>query len=164
MSLLETSYLSPTDANDDTPMPSLDRCSSTAMPIPPDWTIRPAVPGGGLAPANVAFRPMPGTAMPKQFGPTRRMPNLRQVARSSAPVSATMPAEMTTSDLAPARPQSCAAATTLAAGTAITARSGGCGRPAADGTLGTPATEVAFGLIANTWPLNPAASMLRKIA
>ena len=44
-SLLDTSYLSPTDANDDTPMSSRDRCSSSAIPTPPDCTTSPATPG-----------------------------------------------------------------------------------------------------------------------
>ena len=47
MSLLDTSYLSPTEANDETPMPSRENCSSSAMPTPPDWTTRPATPGRG---------------------------------------------------------------------------------------------------------------------
>ena len=34
----DTSYLSPTDAKEDTPMPSLDICSSSAIPTPPDCT------------------------------------------------------------------------------------------------------------------------------
>src|ERR1700722_16928180 len=46
-SLLDTSYLSPTEANEDTPRPSRARCSSRAMPMPPDWTTRPVTPGEG---------------------------------------------------------------------------------------------------------------------
>ena len=46
-SSVDTSYLSPTDANEDTPIPSLDICSSSAIPIPPDCTTTPATPGSG---------------------------------------------------------------------------------------------------------------------
>ncbi len=73
-SLLETSYLSPTEANDDTPMPSRPNSSSSAIPIPPDCMTRPARPGCGWVAANVAFSRALGTAIPKQLGPTRRMP------------------------------------------------------------------------------------------
>src|SRR5579875_3414341 len=134
MSLLDTSYLSPTEANDETPSPSRDRCSS-----------RPAAPGGGCAPANVAFSLSGGTAMPKQFGPTRRMPYLRQIASSREPASASMPEVTTTSERAPRRPHSPATSVTLGAGTAITATSGGSGRSATDGTHGTPSTDRACG-------------------
>src|SRR5258707_13544948 len=78
MSLLDTSYLSPTDANDDTPIPSLVRCSSTAIPMPPDWTTRPALPGGGWAPAKVAFRPSGGAPPPQQAGAPHRTPRVRR--------------------------------------------------------------------------------------
>ena len=46
-SLPDTSSLSPTEANEEMPMPSRDRCSSRATPTPPDWTTRPAVPAAG---------------------------------------------------------------------------------------------------------------------
>ena len=39
---MDTSYLSPADANEDTPIPSRDICSSSAIPTPPDCTTRPA--------------------------------------------------------------------------------------------------------------------------
>ena len=44
-SLPDTSILSPTEANEEIPMPSREKCSSRAMPIPPDCTTRPAAPG-----------------------------------------------------------------------------------------------------------------------
>ena len=43
----DTSYLSPADANEDTPIPSRDICSSSAIPTPPDCTISPATPRTG---------------------------------------------------------------------------------------------------------------------
>ena len=61
-------------------MPSREKCSSRAMPTPPDCTTRPAAPGCGWRTAKVASRPRPGTATPKQFGPTRRIPYWRQVS------------------------------------------------------------------------------------
>jgi len=36
MSLLDTSYLSPTETNEETPMPSRDRCARNDTPTPPD--------------------------------------------------------------------------------------------------------------------------------
>ena len=105
MSLLDTSYLSPTEANDDTPMPSRDRCSSSAIPIPPDWTTRPARAGqrvtrgeGGVEPQAghgdaEAVRADQAHAVPaadrQQVGPGRR-PG---------------PAVITTSERTPRRPQ-----------------------------------------------------------
>ena len=74
MSLLDTSYLSPTDANDETPMPSRSRCSSSATPMPPDCTTMPAVPGAGVDAVKVAFRLPDVLITPRQFGPTSRIP------------------------------------------------------------------------------------------
>src|ERR1700735_3712936 len=85
MSLLDTSYLSPPDARGDTPMPSRDRCPSSAIPTPSDCTTRPATPPAGRPAANVAFSPIRGTTTPEQFGPTSRMPYLRHIASRPAP-------------------------------------------------------------------------------
>ena len=65
----DTSYLSPTEANEDTPMPSLDICSSSAIPTPPDCTTMPATPRSGWSAAKVASRPIQGMMMPKQSRP-----------------------------------------------------------------------------------------------
>ena len=89
-------------------MPSLDRWSTIAKPMPPDCMTRPAVPAAGCAAANVASRPMPGTAMPKQFGPISRMPCLRQTASRSALSAVPMPAVNTTSPRTPRAPQASA--------------------------------------------------------
>ena len=72
-------------------MPSRDSCSSRAMPMPPDCTARPAGPAAGGWRANVASRPMPGTATPKQFGPTSRMPWRRQQRQQGRPVRGIQP-------------------------------------------------------------------------
>ena len=126
-------------------MPSLDRCPVSDTPIPPDWTTRPAVPVSGWSRPKVASSPMPGTAMPKQFGPTRRIPYLRQVASSSGP-AAPSPEVTTTSARTPRRPHCLATSGTAAAGTATIARSTPSGRSAMARTQGTPATSSACGL------------------
>ena len=144
-SLLDTSYLSPADTNDEQPMPSRDSCSSSAMPIPPDCTTSPAWPGSGCRAPNVASRASPGTASPKQLGPTSRMPYRRQVASRSGPASP-RPAVTTTRERIPRRPHSAATLVTAAAGTAITARSGTSGRSATEAAHGRPSIECARGL------------------
>ena len=55
-------------------MPDREQRSTSAAPSAPDWTTRPALPGEGWCAANVASSPIPGTAMPKQFGPIRPCP------------------------------------------------------------------------------------------
>ena len=137
--------MSPTETNDEIPMPSLDRCSVSDTPIPPDWTTRPAVPSSGRSRPKVASSPMPGTAMPKQFGPTSRMPYLRQVASRSGP-AAPSPEVTTTSERTPRRPHCSATSGTAGAGTATIARSTSSGRSATERTHGTPATSSACGL------------------
>ena len=103
MSLLDTSSLLPTEANEEIPMPSLDRWSTIAKPRPPDCMTRPAAPGAGWEAANVASSPMPGTATPKQFGPISRIPCLRQMASRSAQAAMSSPAVNTTRAADPAR-------------------------------------------------------------
>ena len=122
------------------------------MPTPPDWTPTPAMPAAGWRAANVASRRMPGTAMPRQFGPTSRMPWRRQQS-SSAPVAArSSPELITTSAPTPRSPHSSAIRSTAAAGTASTARSTGPGSAAGDGTHGTPSISEACGFTACTRP------------
>ena len=74
MSLLDTSSLLPTEANEEIPIPSLVRWSTMAKPSPPDCMTRPTEPGRALAAANVASSPIDGTATPKQYGPISRIP------------------------------------------------------------------------------------------
>src|SRR5262249_37162273 len=145
MSLLDTSYLSPTEANEDTPMPSFDRCSSSEIPISPDWTTSPAAPGAGWLAEKVASSPNGARATPKQLGPPRRMPYLRHTASRSGP-PAPRPDVITTRERTPRCPQRCATSTTAAAGTARTARSTCSGRSSTDFRQCRPSRELARGL------------------
>ena len=123
-------------------MPSRENCSTSAAPTAPDWTTRPVCPGKGRGTPNVAPSPIPGTARPKEFGPTRRMLPCR-VASSRPESCAGVKSEViTTSDPTPRLPHSSAAATTRAAGTATTARSGASGSSATDGTHGMPSMSL----------------------
>ncbi len=129
----ETSALLPIDTNAEKPSPRSDAFSSSARPSAPlceENAIRPA---GSARGANVALRPSAGTAMPRQFGPTRRAPCARTSASSrswrstpSEPISA-KPAEMTQSAETPSRSTCSAASSTSAPGRQITARSIGSG-------------------------------------
>ena len=105
----------------------------------------PAVPVRGWAAANVASRPMLGTAMPKQFGPISRMPCRRHIASRPARVAASSPEVITTTARTPRRPHCSAASSTAAAGTAITARSTCSGKSAAAARMGSPPICLARG-------------------
>ena len=139
MSLLETSYLSPTEANDETPMPEpgqvLEQRDAHAAGLHHQARAAGAAGCGGGEGRVQARRA--GTATPKQFGPTSRMPYLRQMASRSAP-SAPRPEVITTSALhAPLAARGCHLGPPPA-GTAMTARSTGSGRSATDGEAGQP--------------------------
>ena len=56
-------------------MPSSIAQSSTEVHSAPDWEMKPMCPLVGVAAAKLAFRLMPGTMMPRQFGPRIRMPS-----------------------------------------------------------------------------------------
>ena len=145
-------------------MPSREKCSSSAAPSPPDWTTRPALPGEGRCTANVASSPIPGTATPKQFGPTRRMPPRRLASSRADSCASVRPRVMTTSDLAPRFPHSWATSRTRAAGTATTTRSGASGSAATDATHGMPSmAQPACGSTAYKAPAKPASRMLSRI-
>ena len=145
MSLPDTSSLSPTEANEEIPMPSRDRWSTSAKPRPPDCMTRPVTPGLAGRAANVASRPRLGTATPKQSGPTRRMPWRRVMASRLALCSGSRPDVITTRDRTPRWPHCAATSSTWAAGTAITARSAGSGRSSAEARYGSPPTWRARG-------------------
>ena len=143
----DTSYLSPAEAKEDTPMPSRDICSSSAIPTPPDCTTRPATPRTGWPAVKVASRPIQGMITPKQLGPSSRMPCRRQAAFSSAPAAPRQ--ELSTIRArTPWRPHCSATPGTAAGGTAITARSTGPGRSSTEATQGTPSRAWACGLTA----------------
>ena len=106
---------------------------------------------------------MPGTATPKEFGPTRRMPPRRLASSRPDSCAGVRPEVITTSDLAPRIPHSCATSTTRAAGTVTTARSGASGSAATDGTHGMPSMSPPCGLTAYKAPAKPASRMLSRI-
>ena len=130
-----TSSMLPTETKYEKPMPSSIAQSSTEVHSAPDWEMKPMCPLAGVAAAKLAFRWMPGTMMPRQFGPRIRMPsNLRCSSRTcssslrpSSPISR-KPAEMITMPRVPASPHSRTSAGTVGAGVQMTARSGACGR------------------------------------
>ena len=148
MSLPETSSLSPSETNEEIPMPSRDRCSSSTTPTPPDCSARPALPGSGWRAANVASRAMLVLATPKQAGPTSRMPWRRQMPSSSMRAAPLSPAVTTARALTPRCPHCSAIPGTAAAGAATTARSTCSGSAAADGTHRTPFSSATLGLTA----------------
>ena len=161
----DTSYLSPAEANEDTPIPSRDICSSSAIPTPPDCTISPATPRTGWPAVNVASSPIHGMITPKQLGPSSRIPYRRQTASSSAP-AAPRHELITISARTPCRPHCPATCGTAAGGTAITARSTGPGRSPTEATHGTPSISGVWarGLTAYTGPVKPLVTMLAKMA
>ena len=163
MSLPDTSTLSPTEANEEMPMPSREKCSSRATPTPPDCTTSPARPRRGWWTAKVASRPRPGTATPKQFGPTSRMPQRRPASSRLADWAASSPELITTTERVPRLPSSWVTSTTPAAGTVMTARSGASGSAAAEGTLVTPGMCSSCGLTAYSAPAYPASRMFIRI-
>jgi hypothetical protein len=79
------SALSPSETNDDSPMPRWRARSIAAMPNAPLWDAKPTRPAGGAPGENVASRATAGSVLttPRQFGPTMRMPAARQIASSS---------------------------------------------------------------------------------
>ena len=120
----ETSALFPIETKAEKPRPRSVAFSSRASPSAPLCDEKPMRPSGSARGANVALRPRPGTAMPRQFGPTSRAPCARTSAsscscrsRPSAPVSA-KPAEITHSARTPCRSAAAAAAEHLLAGEA----------------------------------------------
>ena len=64
--------MSPIETMAEKPMPRGSAQSSTVVAIAPDWVRKAMLPGSTAAGAKVALSPMPGTAMPRQFGPTMR--------------------------------------------------------------------------------------------
>ena len=105
--------------------------SRIAVRSAPDWLMKPTRPGFAMPAANVAFiRPI-GFMIPRQFGPTTRIPYRRAASRtwrsSSTPSSPTSlkPALMMMIPETPASPQSITSCGALFAGVTMTARSTG---------------------------------------
>ncbi len=134
-SLPDTSTRLPADPNVE--MPRLRRAADarTAMPRAPDWANSPNLPRGGTTGASEALRLTAASVLmiPKEFGPTTRIPAPRARRTSSAwsrapsrPSSA-KPDDTTSSALTPASAHSSTTSRTAWAGTAMTARSTGSG-------------------------------------
>src|SRR5258706_15555942 len=85
-SLPETSALLPTLTNDETPRPSCPACAIRAKPNAPDCELIAMLPAVGSTGAKVPSIRISEAVLtrPIQFGPTRRIPDARQTASSSA--------------------------------------------------------------------------------
>ena len=117
----------PIEANEETPSPRSLARSISARPSAPLWVAKPTPPRGGVAGAKVTFSRACSAVLriPRQFGPTRRIPAALQTSTSrswssapSGPVSA-KPAEITTSAGTRLSAHSRATSITAGAGTAI---------------------------------------------
>ena len=162
-SLPDRSARLPDDTKLETPSRRRRAVSRTAIPSAPDWLNRPRRPAGGIDGASEAFNRTSGSVltMPKELGPTTRMPRAcarrtrsRWRARPSSPVSAN-PLLTTTSPRTPARPQSSTTSATASAGTATTARSTSPGMSVTRVWLSTPCTSHASGFTAYRGPVKP---------
>ena len=113
--------------------------SRMAVRSAPDCEMKPTRPGLAIPAAKVAFIRSIGFMMPRQLGPTTRMPNRRAASStrrsSSAPASpiSLKPALMMITPLMPASPHSATRSGTPAAGVTMTARSTGSPMAPTDG-------------------------------
>lgn len=163
-SVPETSSISPTETSEEIPMPSRANCSARAAPTPPDWTAIPALPGRGQRTACVASSAIPGTATPKEAGPSSRMLPCLVAASRPDSCSGVRPEVITARALTPRPPHSRATSTTDAGGTVTTARSGASGRSATDGTHRMPSMSPSCRLTAYTAPGKPPSRMPSRTA
>ena len=119
---------------------SSGRDQSTTMVITaPDWEMNAIEPGFGETGSKVVLIPYGGSMIPRQFGPTTRIPAARAFAitcssrsRPASPDSR-KPAERITASRTPAAPASAITPGTSSAGTAMTAISTGPGRAESEG-------------------------------
>ena len=111
----------------------------------------------------MASRPRPGTATPKQSGPTSRMPCRRHTASRSAQAAGSRPDVITTSDRTPRWPHCPATPRTAGAGTAMTARSAGSGRSSTESRHRSPSICRARGFTAYRRPAYPPPRMFSRI-
>ncbi len=162
-SLPDTSARLPAETNVDRPRPRRSASASSATPSAPDWLKNPIRPGAGSRGANVALSRTAGSvlAMPRQFGPTTRMPPVcaRRISSACAaapagPASA-KPALTTTSACSPARAASSTTSSIFSGGTATTARSSGTPASAARATAPRPPTRAALGWTGTIGPAKP---------
>ena len=70
-SFVDTSALFPIETNAERPSPRVTAASRSASPSAPLCDEKPIEPGSAERDANVASRPRPGTAIPRQFGPIK---------------------------------------------------------------------------------------------
>ena len=132
--------MSPREATHEKPMPRAWAQSSTAVATAPDWATKAISPAFGVTGAKLALRPRRGARRPMQLGPSTRSRWGRAASSSafwSSPprceASSANPALITTAARVPRAPSSATRPGTLAAGVAITARSGASGRLATSG-------------------------------
>jgi hypothetical protein len=130
-SLPLTSARLPAETKLDRPMLRLRARSSSAEPSAPDCAKKPTRPWPGMRGARLAFNRTAGSVltMPRQLGPTTRMPEARAAVtscrsrtRPSGPDSP-KPPEITTSPWTRLRRHASTTSATSSAGTARTARS-----------------------------------------
>ena len=130
-SLPLTSARLPAETKVDSPMFRLRARSRSATPSEPDWAKNPTRPRAGIIGARLALSRTSGSVLtiPRQLGPTTRIPearadatSARSAARPSGPTSP-KPPETTTSPRTRLRRQASTTPATSSAGTASTARS-----------------------------------------
>ena len=94
-SLPDTSDLSPSDTNHDSPMSSSSASRSTDPPSVPDCSDIATLPGGRLTGSSDAWRPIDGrdAATPALPGPIRRTP-ARRARTTSASTSMSVPSTL----------------------------------------------------------------------
>ncbi len=145
----DTSARLPAETKVDRPRPRSAALARIAVPKAPDWQKKPVRPRAGSRGARVALSRTPGSVLstPRAFGPTTRMPcdrasaaSLRSALRPSGPVSPN-PDDTTSSAFTPLARHASMTSSTLAAGTATTARSTSSGMSSTDGYARTPRTE-----------------------
>ncbi len=122
------------------PMPRGSAQSTTVVAMAPDCVRKAMLPGRIAAGAKVASSPMPGTASPRQLGPTMRNRCGRAAASSAAARSlptlaspSANPAVRMTAARVPRPASSPTSAAIVSGGVAMTARSGVSGRLATSG-------------------------------
>ena len=160
-SLLDTSSLAPSDANECTPTPWPRARSRTVNPTPPDWVATASPPDPGNVRAKDALRAPSGprAMTPWEFGPTSRTLCARQSASRSRPVAVCAPPvspdDTTTAAPTPAAQASVITSGTWSAGTTTTTRSRGPGTAETEAYAGTPSTASASGCTTLSRPAYP---------
>ena len=146
---------SPSDTKREKPMPRLLAQSSTPVTSAPDCETKASLPGSAPIWAKLALRPMPGTSMPTQFGPSMRSSEGRAASSMRCfrltpwlSRSAPRPAVRTTAARVPRSPNAAISPGTVCGGVQTMARSGVLGRDATSLYTGLPDNARYFGLTA----------------